>query len=62
MAKMLIGQLTTKFDPQKYEDAYRERLMDAIDDKVEGKEVKFAPEEETTDVNNLMDALQYGSR
>ncbi|PZE22091.1 Ku protein [Paenibacillus xerothermodurans] len=58
MAKMLIGQLTTEFDPGKYEDAYRERLLDAIEEKVEGKDVTFAPEEEKTHVIDLMDALQ----
>lgn len=58
MAKMIIDQLTTNFEPDKYEDEYRERLMDAIEDKVEGKEVKVAPEEKVTSVLDLMDALQ----
>jgi DNA end-binding protein Ku len=58
MAKMLIEQLTSTFKPEQYEDAYRERLLEAIDDKVEGKEVHFAPEEKPTNVVNLMDALQ----
>ncbi|NMO96288.1 Ku protein [Paenibacillus lemnae] len=58
MAKMLIDQLSTDFDPDQYEDAYRERLLDAIEDKVEGREVKLAPDEEVTSVLDLMDALQ----
>ncbi|MVP02015.1 Ku protein [Paenibacillus lutrae] len=58
MALMLIDQLTGSFEPDKYEDDYRERLLDAIDDKVEGKEVKVAPEEKKTNVIDLMDALQ----
>ncbi len=58
MAKMLIEQLAAPFEPEKYEDEYRERLMDAIEDKVEGKEVKFAPEEKKTNVIDLMEALK----
>lgn len=58
MARMLIDQLAAPFEPQKYEDEYKERLMDAIEDKVEGKEVKFAPEEKKTNVIDLMDALK----
>jgi DNA end-binding protein Ku len=58
MAKMLIEQLTSKFEPDKYEDEYRERLMSAIESKVEGKEVKFAPEEKKTNVIDLMGALK----
>ncbi|MCZ8521142.1 MULTISPECIES: non-homologous end joining protein Ku [Paenibacillus] len=58
MAKSLIGQLSASFDPGKYEDEYRERLLQAIEEKVEGKEVTFAPEETEKKVVNLMEALQ----
>ncbi|SEC55281.1 Ku protein [Paenibacillus sp. GP183] len=58
MATMLIEQLSSKFEPDKYEDEYRERLMSAIESKVEGKEVKFAPEEKKTNVIDLMSALK----
>jgi DNA end-binding protein Ku len=58
MAKMLIEQLTSKFEPDKYEDEYRERLMNAIESKVEGKEVNFAPEVKKTNVIDLMGALK----
>ncbi|CAI6031854.1 Ku protein [Cohnella sp. JJ-181] len=58
MARMLIEQLSAKFEPEKYEDVYKERLMDAIEDKVKGKEVKFAPEEKKTNVIDLMEALR----
>ncbi len=60
-AKMLIEQLTTKFDPDKYKDDYRTALLELIEEKknkeqtttvtVEGKP---GPDYET----NLMDALQ----
>ena len=62
MAKMLIEQLTTEFEPDKYEDEYRDRLMEAIEDKVEGKEVTVAPEEKVTNVLDRMDALQASLR
>ncbi|MFX8215095.1 hypothetical protein ABTL18_19820, partial [Acinetobacter baumannii] len=39
MATMLIEQLTTAFDPTKYKDEYRERVMEAIQAKVAGEEV-----------------------
>jgi DNA end-binding protein Ku len=58
MANMLIEQLTAKFEPDKYEDDYRQRLLSAIESKVEGKEVKLAPEEKKTNVIDLMDALK----
>nr|WP_277567463.1 hypothetical protein [Cohnella ginsengisoli] len=58
MARMLIDQLSAPFEPGKYEDVYKERLMDAIEDKVKGKEVKFAPEEKKTNVIDLMEALK----
>jgi DNA end-binding protein Ku len=58
MAKMLIDQLTTKFEPDKYKDEYRQRMLDAIENKVKGKEIKFAPEEKKTNVIDLMDALK----
>jgi DNA end-binding protein Ku len=58
MAKMLIDQLSSTFEPEKYKDDYRGRLLSAIENKVEGKEVKFAPEEKKTNVIDLMDALK----
>lgn len=58
IAKMLIDQLTGDFEPEKYKDEYKERLMEAIEDKIQGREVKAAPEEKVTNVLDLMDALQ----
>ncbi|QGR00002.1 Ku protein [Paenibacillus psychroresistens] len=58
MAKMLIEQLSAKFEPDKYKDEYRERMLAAIEDKVEGKDVKLAPEEKKNNVIDLMDALK----
>jgi len=58
MAKMLIEQLSTPFDPEKYTDDYRETLLEAIRHKVAGEEVQVAPEQKKTNVIDLMSALQ----
>ncbi len=58
MAKMLIDQLSTAFDPEKYKDDYRSRLLEAIEQKVAGEEVRVAPEQAKTNVIDLMAALQ----
>src|SRR5215213_6235573 len=39
VAKQLIDSLTTKFDPTRYRDEYRERVMEMIERKAEGEEV-----------------------
>lgn len=58
MAKLLIDQLSTPFDPEKYTDDYRERLLDLINSKVSGEEIKIAPARQETNVVDLMAALQ----
>src|SRR5215813_13231091 len=42
MAKSLIGTMSSKWQPEKYKDDYREALMDVIEEKVEagGKEIE----------------------
>ncbi|MGM1048610.1 MAG: Ku protein [Bacillota bacterium] len=58
MAQMLIEQLSSPFDPEKYSDDYRERLQGMISSKVAGEEVKIAPARQETNVVDLMAALQ----
>jgi DNA end-binding protein Ku len=58
MAKMLIEQLSTPFEPGKYTDDYREKVMNLIQHKVAGEEIKVAPEAPKTNVIDLMAALQ----
>lgn len=58
MARMLIEQLSTPFEPAKYTDDYRVRLMDLIQHKIAGEEVRVAPEQQRTNVLDLMAALQ----
>lgn len=58
MAKLLIEQLSTPFDPEKYTDDYRAALLELIQAKVAGEEVSLAPARPETNVIDLMAALQ----
>jgi len=58
MAKMLIEQLSAPFEPAKFEDEYRKRLMEAIEAKISGRQVVTAPEAPKENVVSLMEALQ----
>jgi len=58
MAKMLIDQLTTPFEPEKYKDTYRVALLEAIEHKIAGEEINLAPAAQKTNVIDLMSALQ----
>jgi DNA end-binding protein Ku len=58
-AMMLIDQLTTNFEPEKYNDDYRTALLELIESKRTGKEVVTSTEKEpVTNVTDLMAALQ----
>jgi len=62
LAEMLIDELTEKqFDPLRYKDDYRERLMDRIREKSEGKTIVADVREEAAgggDVVDIMEALR----
>lgn len=59
MAEQLVESLTTRFEPAKYQDDFRERVLELIDRKAEGQEI-VAPEveEAPAQVINLIDALE----
>lgn len=59
-AKLLIDQLTTKFEPEKYQDDYRTALMELIKAKKNNEEIEIGGETKAKPDNvvNLMDALQ----
>ncbi|MGM8214620.1 Ku protein [Bacillaceae bacterium W0354] len=58
-AKLLIDQLTTEFEPEKYTDEYRTALLDLIEKKRQGEEVSTAKEPTRPDnVMDLMEALE----
>jgi DNA end-binding protein Ku len=59
MAKQLIDSLTSEFEPGKYRDEYRDRVLEMIERKAEGEEIVIeAPEEEPQKVPDLMAALE----
>lgn len=58
MAKLLISQLSTAFEPEKYTDDYRQRMLDLISHKIAGEEFHVAPAKQESNVIDLMAALQ----
>lgn len=60
LAKQLIDQnASDDFRPEKYEDEVRARIQAAIDQKMEGKEIAVAPDEQPkAQIIDLMDALK----
>ena len=62
MAKALVDSMTSKWDPEKYHDDYREALLEVIEEKVEagGKEIEDKPKQAkpSTKVIDLVAVLQ----
>jgi DNA end-binding protein Ku len=59
MARLLIDQLTREFDPDKFEDSYRQRLEEAIDAKINGDEITLTTAEKPeARVTDLLEALK----
>jgi DNA end-binding protein Ku len=59
MAQQLIDSLSAEFDPAKFKDEYRERVLDLIERKAAGEVIAVQPEaEEETPAPDLMAALE----
>jgi DNA end-binding protein Ku len=60
LALRLVGDLShEEFRPEQYADEYRQRVLDVVNSKVEGKEITAAgPEVHRAQVIDLMDALK----
>jgi DNA end-binding protein Ku len=58
MARQLIDSLSSEWEPDKYRDTYRERVLELIEQKAEGKEIAVQPVEEPQPVPDLMAALE----
>ena len=58
MASQLIESLTTPWEPERYEDNYRERVLSLIDQKASGEEIVLEREEASEKVVDLMAALE----
>ena len=58
MAKAIIESMSGEFEPEQYKDEYREKVQQAIEQKIAGKEIVKPKEKTTTTAASLMDALQ----
>ena len=58
LAIKLIESLSGKFEPEKYKDEYQENIRRAIDDKLEGKEIKTKKKKSKEQVSDLLEALE----
>jgi DNA end-binding protein Ku len=59
MAEQLIASLSSEFDPTRFKDEYRERVLDLIERKASGEEIATQPEaEEPVAAPDLMAALE----
>jgi DNA end-binding protein Ku len=59
MASQLIESLSVEWNPKRYKDTYREKLLDVIKRKAKGEEIVIEPEhKEAAEVVDLMAALE----
>jgi DNA end-binding protein Ku len=59
MAQQLIDSLSSEFDPTKFRDEYRERVLELIERKAAGEEIAVQPQaEEEAPAPDLMAALE----
>ena len=58
LALALIERITSDFDPGRYEDRYRERLLKVIREKRKGKTIEAPAAEERTEPPDLLAALR----
>lgn len=59
MAMQLIDSLSSEFEPERYRDEYREKVLDLVERKAEGQEIAVQPEApQPARVPDLMAALE----
>ena len=58
LAIKLIDSMTDKFKPETYADEYQDKLKNAIEQKIDGKEIQPVKEKGQRTINDLMTALQ----
>ena len=65
MAAKLVDSLAAEFKPDKYEDTYREAVLQLVDKKAKGEEIEIPeaePEEETDDLMAALEASLSGGK
>jgi DNA end-binding protein Ku len=59
MARQLIESLSSEFEPERYKDEYRDKVIDLIERKAQGEEIAVQPEAKApAKVPDLMAALE----
>lgn len=58
LAIELITSLKGKFEPEKYKDEYQDNIKKAINDKLDGKEIKGKTKKNKKAITDLMEALE----
>jgi DNA end-binding protein Ku len=58
MANKLVDTLHTGFDPEDYDDSYREAVLDLLKRKAKGEEIDLTEQEEPEQGDDLMAALK----
>ena len=58
MAGMLVETLAAKFEPDRYEDTYRERVLAVVKAKEKGEQITLPDPEPAADGDDLMAALE----
>jgi DNA end-binding protein Ku len=58
MAKQLIENLTSEWNPEEYHDDVREALLEIVEKKIAGEEIEVPPEAPAAKVVDLMQALK----
>lgn len=58
MAKTLVNSMVQEFQPEQYHDEYQQRLRQIIEAKINGQEITQGQEEESSNIINIMEALQ----
>ena len=58
LAIKLITSLKGKFEPEKYKDEYQTNIKNAIENKLDGKNIKSSKKKNKKQINDLMEALE----
>ena len=58
MARQLVENLVSSFDPEKYRDEYREKVLEMIQAKVAGEKIEVPQAPEKAKIVDLMEALR----
>ena len=65
MADALVSSLATEFDPTEYEDTYRERVLEVVEAKAEGRQIvapQPAEDDSSADLMALLEQSVSGAR